>query len=169
MTVTDERNVKLVATSRKSYNESGLITFAVDVTSGAIESLLNGVSQFLGLFDTITVDFYWKHTYTVEFIGDLALDPQPALGADTTDLTGINDEQSVTVEVLNPGKNPLTLWHFTIDGDLASLKVESEEVDKIPDRIPWQLVFLPDGEAAGGDPVALGQTKIKMRDIWVPA
>ena len=52
--------------------------------------------------------------------------------------------------------DPVTQWDFTIVGSLASLKVESTDSDLIPDRTPWQLVFLPTGEAAGGDPVALG-------------
>ena len=57
--------------------------------------------------------------------------------------------------------DPLTLWDFTIDGDVASIKVESEEADLIPNRTKWQLVFLPDGEAEGGDPVALGVVSVQ--------
>ena len=55
----------------------------------------------------------------------------------------------------------LTIWEFTIAGSEASLKVESEDVDLIPDRTLWQLVFLPDGEAAGGEPVAIGTVKLQ--------
>ncbi|AWY03825.1 hypothetical protein SEA_NEDARYA_6 [Gordonia phage Nedarya] len=52
------------------------------------------------------------------------------------------------------------IWPFVIgDGSPnATIKVESTEVDKIPARTPFQLVFLPDGETSGGDPVAWGQT-----------
>ena len=57
--------------------------------------------------------------------------------------------------------DPLTLWDFTIDGDVASIKVESEEADLIPNRTKWRLVFLPDGEAEGGDPVALGVVQVQ--------
>ena len=50
----------------------------------------------------------------------------------------------------------VTLWTFTINGPVASLKTESEVVDTIPERTEWQLVFLPEGEPAGGDVLALG-------------
>lgn len=53
----------------------------------------------------------------------------------------------------------LVRWDFTIDGDLAEIKVESVGVDAIPARTKWQLVFLAEGEAAGGDPVAIGQVR----------
>lgn len=57
--------------------------------------------------------------------------------------------------------DPLLEWEFSIDGDEAVLKIESEITDTIPDRTKWQLVFLPEGEAAGGDPVALGTVKVQ--------
>lgn len=57
--------------------------------------------------------------------------------------------------------DPVTEWQFSIVGDEAVLKIESEVVEWIPDRTKWQLVFLPDGEAAGGDPVALGSVKVQ--------
>lgn len=52
-------------------------------------------------------------------------------------------------------------WTFTVDGDTASLKVESEVVDTIPARTKFQLVFLPDGEAVGGDAIALGTVSVQ--------
>lgn len=55
---------------------------------------------------------------------------------------------------------PLT-WTFTISGASATLKVESTVVDTVPDRTKWQLVFMPTGEAAGGDPVAMGIVKVQ--------
>lgn len=52
-------------------------------------------------------------------------------------------------------------WTFTIDGDTASLKVESDVVDTIPARTKFQLVFLSDGEAEGGDAIALGSVTVQ--------
>ena len=57
--------------------------------------------------------------------------------------------------------SPPTKWEFTINGHDASLKVESTEADKIPNRAKWQLVWLPDGEAAGGDPIAFGTVRVQ--------
>ncbi|MEU1432115.1 hypothetical protein ABZ412_34115 [Nocardia sp. NPDC005746] len=51
----------------------------------------------------------------------------------------------------------LTLWTFTITGSEANLKVESTASDLIDEGTLWQLVFLPQGEAAGGRPLALGR------------
>lgn len=59
--------------------------------------------------------------------------------------------------------DPVTQWDFTIDGTVAEIKIEHDEADAIPDRTKWQLVFLPDGEAAGGDPVALGVVRRQPR------
>lgn len=53
------------------------------------------------------------------------------------------------------------IWEFGIEADTASLKVESEVADTIPDRTRWQLVFLADGEPVGGDPIALGTVKVQ--------
>jgi hypothetical protein len=55
--------------------------------------------------------------------------------------------------------SPVTEWDFTIDGDTATIKVESVDADLIPARTKWQLVFTPTGEPAGGDPIALGSVK----------
>ena len=54
------------------------------------------------------------------------------------------------------GTSPVTTWTFTISGNTATLKVESTTADLIPARTPWQLVFLPSGETAGGECIALG-------------
>lgn len=53
----------------------------------------------------------------------------------------------------------ITTWTFDIDGDTASLKIESPAADLIANRTQWQLVFLANGEAAGGDPIARGTVK----------
>lgn len=58
--------------------------------------------------------------------------------------------------------SPHTKWEFLIAGSMADLKVESTAADLIPARTKWQLVFLADGEAAGGDPVARGQVKEQL-------
>jgi hypothetical protein len=52
-------------------------------------------------------------------------------------------------------------WMFAIVGAVATIKVESTAADQIPERALWQLVFLPDGETAGGDPVALGKVSVQ--------
>ncbi|QGH79678.1 hypothetical protein SEA_ANON_6 [Gordonia phage Anon] len=52
------------------------------------------------------------------------------------------------------------VWDFDIDGSVATIKVESDDVDLIPARTTWQLVFLPEGELSGGDPVAWGSTAV---------
>ena len=57
--------------------------------------------------------------------------------------------------------SPDTQWDFIIIGSTATIKIESTAVDLIPARTTWQLVFLPDGEAAGGDPVARGTVVIQ--------
>lgn len=57
--------------------------------------------------------------------------------------------------------DPKTTWTFSISGAVASLKVESTAVDLIPPRTRWQLVWLPLGEAAGGDPLAIGTVVVQ--------
>lgn len=57
--------------------------------------------------------------------------------------------------------SPLTTWTFSIDGAEASLKVESDQVNLIPNRCKWQLVFRPSGEVAGGDPIARGIVRVQ--------
>jgi hypothetical protein len=51
------------------------------------------------------------------------------------------------------------VWAFTLEGALATLKVESADADAIPARAKWQLVFLPAGEVAGGDALAVGSVR----------
>lgn len=57
--------------------------------------------------------------------------------------------------------DPVLTWTFSIVGSEASLKVESEIVDTVPNRTRWQLVFKEDGEAAGGEPLALGVVRLQ--------
>lgn len=49
-----------------------------------------------------------------------------------------------------------TVWEFVISGSLASIKIEHEKADLIPNRTKFQLVFLHADEPAGGDPISLG-------------
>lgn len=159
--VNSEINATLKITSLKAFVESDIITFALDVTDQSIEGLLNNVASLFGVFQTIHVDFYWNHSYRIEFVGDLAETEQDALGVDTSTLTGINNEQKVDVSVVKPGKARYTKWPFAIAGTTANLKVESESADLIQARTHWQLVFLPEGEATGGDPVARGRVFVQ--------
>ncbi len=48
------------------------------------------------------------------------------------------------------------VWEFVIDGSVASIKVEHEVADTIPNRSKFQLVFLHEAEPAGGDPISMG-------------
>lgn len=168
ITVMTNYNMRVKVKATNSFDENGLKTFAVNVTSDLIQNAFNGVASLLNAFDIIHVVFFWEHTFQVEFINALGLQPQPALEPDITDLTSINEgAASVDVTVLDPGKHPLTLWHFDIDGSLAHLKVESEVADKIADRTEWQLVFLPLGEEAGGDPITSGKVQVQAKNAWV--
>lgn len=159
--VIDNLNTKVTATSLKAYAESDLATFQTDVTSTSIMGWLNSVSTFLGIFDTIHVDFYWNRVYQVELTGALGNKPQPALEPDFSDLTGLNDEQTVGVTILQPGLERFTKWPFEIDGATATMKIESVVADEMAAQVHWQLVFLPDGEAAGGDAIARGTVAVQ--------
>ncbi|QDK03443.1 hypothetical protein SEA_PAINTERBOY_6 [Mycobacterium phage PainterBoy] len=159
MTVTDALNFQLKVTSRRSFDEVGVLTFAVNVTATAIKNFFNSVSALVGAVNTVNVDFYWNRTYDIEFVGALSNTRVLPTVADGTGLTGASAQAKA--EVVETGKSPLTLWHFHISGTRADLKVESEEADKIQPRTSWQLVFLPEGEEAGGDPVALGRVVVQ--------
>lgn len=155
-TIHDNLNFVIKLTSTKSFDEVGLITFAVDVTSTMIVNAFNAVAALVGVVDTVNLDFYWTHTYQVMFIGELGNDVQPALAVDDSDLEGVNGYESVSVEIVKPGKHPLTIWDFEIEDSMAHIKIESEETDKIAHRTKWQLVFLPDGEPEGGEGIDAG-------------
>lgn len=157
--VTNNLNFKMVVTSRRSFDEIGLATFAVDVVSSAVKTFFNGFAGIIGAVNTVSVDFYWNRTFDIEFVGALAETPFPATTANATGLTGT--QKAITVETVDVGKDPLTLWHFDIEGSLANIKIESEQADLIDARTDWQLVFLPAGEPAGGDPVARGRVTVQ--------
>ncbi|QBP30489.1 hypothetical protein SEA_CHARM_6 [Mycobacterium phage Charm] len=148
MTVTDALNFKLQVTSIRSFDEVGVVTFAVNVTSTAIKNFFNAVAGLVGAVNTVSVDFYWNRTYQIEFTGSLAEKLLPATTANATALTGTN--KRVQVDVVEPGRPKLTIYPFTISGASATIKIESEDSDKIPHRCKWQFVHLPTGEPAGG-------------------
>lgn len=158
--VTSATNVLLKVTGLNSYTESDALQWALNVTATLISGFLNQVAEFVGLSKTISISFYWNHVYDVEFIGTLANTPQPALVPDLSLLTGVTGKY-INVEVLEPGKAPVTKWPFTISTSTASIKIESEEVNKIAPRTRWHLIFLPSGEAAGGDPIARGRVTVQ--------
>jgi hypothetical protein len=55
------------------------------------------------------------------------------------------------------------VWDFVIDGSVASIKVEHEKADLVPNRTKFQLVFLHEAEPAGGDPISLGTVQRQGR------
>ena len=159
--VNDALNARLKVTSRRAFRESDIITFNVNLTGEMLENAINNIADFLGLLETVTVDFYWNHHYQVEFVEDLGLMYVPAIAVDDSLLTGVVATPSVDVEVLDAGKERFTHWNFVIVGSSASLNVESEEADLIGNRAKWQLVFMPAGETGGGDPIALGTVRVQ--------
>ena len=155
----------VVCRSNAGYREVDLLTFDVLFNASTLFTFLDNQLLLEDAISTVTVDQYWNHRYTVEFVGDAADMPHPQLVGDATDLenfvTGLVLAPEVKTSVLELGQRPLTKWDFVIDGSTAELKVESEYVDRIQPRTKWQLVFLPDGEAAGGQAVARGSVTVQ--------
>ncbi|BBC53808.1 hypothetical protein [Mycobacterium phage PP] len=155
----------IVCRSNRGYAEVDLVTFDVVFSAAMLQTFLENQVLLEGAVDTVTVDQYWNHRYSVEFINELGNRPHPLLVGDASDLTSDITEVSVVPEVRSSyiarGQSAMTLWNFVIDGSTASLKVESEDVDVIQPRTKWQLVFLPDGEPAGGQPVARGRVLVQ--------
>jgi len=156
------QSITLTVTSQRTYDENALLTYQVDIKGNALEQMFNQKVGWDSTWSSVTLDFYWKHIYVVEFIGKKGLMPQPALGVDVSDLEGEFNEQAVNVTVLDPGKRTSDRWPFTISGSLATVKIESEDADKIPERTRWQLAFLPAGEEDGGIPLARGTVKVQL-------
>lgn len=149
-------------TYKGSLLEEELINFVAGVISdiiSAINGALTAVEQFTGEIADISLIYAPKRHFEYEFINDKALTPIPALDSVSTSLTGVSP--TITVVQDAKGRAPFTIWPFVIAGSEASLKVESEDCDAIPDRTKWQLVFMPDGEAAGGDAVARGVVRVQ--------
>lgn len=156
------KNFTIKATSLRSFKETDLLTFGVDITSNMIESAINSLLGLVDVFSEINVDFYWNHTFTVEFINEQGDRPIPKMATDISALTGLNDKQNVEVVVREPGKRRLTIWPFVIEDNLAQITVQSEDADQIEPGIPWQLVWLADGEPAGGDAIGRGKVRVQQ-------
>jgi hypothetical protein len=171
-TTTSRLDMILTVTSRKRFEENSVLAFVLTITNDMIEGLFNGIVEFLGIFETINVDFYWNYVYSVEFIGSLAETYQDALGADTSALEGLENDptsgQDVVVTQTVEGKQRYTFWEAVIDGDTATFHEHSPEVAQIRNRVAWQLVFFPLGEdddpirpgIQGGDPVGRGTVTV---------
>ncbi|QFG12507.1 hypothetical protein PBI_TOAKA_6 [Mycobacterium phage Toaka] len=155
MTVTDALNFKLQVTSIRSFSEVGLVTFAVDVVGTNVKNFVNAVSGMAGTVNTVSTDFYWNRTYQIEFTNYLGLQPVVLTTANASGLGGTNKRVQVTV--VRPGREKLTVFPFTVVGSSATVKIESDEADLIPNRCKWQFVQLLDGEPAGGTAKQLGR------------
>lgn len=155
----------IVCRSDVGYTEVDLLTFDVLFASSALLTFLNNQTLLTGAISSISVDQYWDHVYTVEFIKDAANMPHPKLVGNASGLvnyvTGLTLTPEVRTTINDLGQAALTRWDFDIVGYRASLKVESESTDRIANRTKWQLVFLPDGEAAGGDPISRGVVRVQ--------
>jgi len=171
-TTTSRNNMVLTITSRKRFDENSVLAFVLTITSDMIEGLFNGIVEFLGIFDTINIDFYWNYIYDVQFIGSLAETSQVALVTDATNLTGLPGDptsaDNVEVEVVVEGLDRYTYWYSTIDGDTATFHEHSPAVNAIQPRVTWQLVFAETSEdddvikpnVQGGDAVARGKVTV---------
>lgn len=148
-------------TYKGSLLQQELINFVAGVIAeiiAAINSALTAVEQFTGEIADLSAVYAPLRHFEYEFINGKALTPVNALTT-TSALTG--HSPTITAVQDAKGRAPFTIWAFDIDGPTASLKVESEDCDVIPARTKWQLVFMPDGEPAGGDAVARGIVKVQ--------
>lgn len=146
-------------TYRGSLLEQEFVNFVVQSVAGTIQTALNVVTHFTGKILSVNEFYAPRRVFEIEFVNDKALTPIPGIVVNTTSLTGL--DPVVGVKTLAPGRSAVTEWHFDIAGSLANLKVEHPDVAAIPERTIWQLVYLLDGELAGGDPVARGSVKVQ--------
>jgi hypothetical protein len=164
--IEDNLNFTVVCRSTKGYAEVDLVTFDVIFSAAMLQGFFDDQTLLAGAVASVTVDQYWNQEYTVEFIEDAGLRPHPLLVGDATNLTNTITEITVTPEIevsyIDLGQRALTLWHFEIAGPDATLKVESEAVELVPNRTKWQLVFQEEGEAAGGDAITRGMVRIQQ-------
>ncbi|UJD20845.1 hypothetical protein SEA_ZIMMER_6 [Mycobacterium phage Zimmer] len=158
--IKDNKTFTVICRSLKGYQAIDLATFDVIFSANTVKTFLGNQILLAGAVSTLTVDQYWNHRYTVEFINEAGNRPHPLLVGDASGLSsGITTTPiapTVRTEYVDRGQSATTLWPFLIEGTLAHLKVESEDADRIPARTRWQLVFLPEGEEIGGDPIARG-------------
>lgn len=139
--------------------EQQFVDFVVSSVAGTINTALNAIEFFTGNIADVDEIYAPTRILTISFIEDMANTPVPAIVADGSELGGYSPV--VDVFVNSHGRDPITRWDFDIDESTASLKIESEEADGIPNRTKWQLVFLPDGEEAGGDPITFGKVQVQ--------
>lgn len=124
----------------------------------AINNALTAVEHFTGEIADISAIYAPVRHFDYEFVNGKAQTPVSKLTI-TPSLSGRNPTMVAAQDA--KGRAPFTLWHFVIEDDKASIKVESEDCDAIPDRTKWQLVFMPEGEPAGGDPIAMGAVRVQ--------
>jgi len=167
-TTTSRMDMILIISSRKEFRENDVLAFVMEITNEMIEGLFNGIVEFLGIFNTINIDFYWDYVYDVEFIEDLSETYQVPLSVDASGLTGLPGDPTSGTEVVisrtTEGKSPFTFWHAKIEGDTATFHEHSPAVAEVRKRVTWQLVWVPPGEddnplkpwIQGGDPVGRG-------------
>lgn len=155
----------IICRSTKGYTEVDLLTFDTIFSAGTLKTYLNNYPLLSGAVTTVTVDQYWNHSYSVEFINEAANRPHPLLVGDasglTTNITEVVTTPTVKTTMVDRGQSDLTIWDFEIDGPRAELTVQSEDVDLIGNRTPWHLVFIPEDEAAGGELVARGKVQVQ--------
>lgn len=148
-------------TYKTSLLESEIINFVAGVIGtiiGTINTALSGLEAFTGNIADMTLTYTEIRQYNIEFINELAQTPVAAMTLDSS-ITGI--DVSAVIQQLAPGRAKYTYWNFDIVDDVASIKIESEEADAMASRTKWQLVFLPDGEEAGGEAVARGTVRVQ--------
>jgi hypothetical protein len=162
LTLYENHNMMFKVKALNGWDEVDIFSFLMQVTNDSIAAFLNQVSSIFGIVNMLHVNFYWDRHYNLEFINDWGNTPVSVSG-DGSGLSGIDNDQQVVDTVINPGKSRFEQWQFDIVDSLATVKVESESVNKILPRTIWQLVFLPEGEPRGGDPVALGQVLLQPR------
>lgn len=160
-TINSALDMTLKVTGTNAFAEADILSFAVNLTSSVVTGFFDSVAALVGIFNTVSVNFYWNRFYQVEFVGALALSSQPAITSNVTSLTGVNSEQAVTISTVQPGVSQFTQWPFTISGSTATISIAHTAADAIPNRTQWQLVFLPSGDTSGGQAIALGRVRVQ--------
>lgn len=150
-------------TQTNGLDESDILGYIINTVGSQLSTLINQ----LAWVNDVSTDFQIEENYApvrefyLQFQGDLADTKVDPIVVDTSLTTSAGTlVPGSEVEYVAPGKYRFEFWFFDIVGPQASIKVESEEADKIGHRTRYQLVFLPDGEAAGGDPVARGRVGV---------
>lgn len=143
----------LTVTYRGSLLEEEIVDFNISTVSSLINTALAAVSPFTGNIASVTEFYSPKRVFKVEFINAKAETPMANI-VPVSSLTGSTPTIGVVVDAR--GKDPVEIWPFDIVGAVATVDIESNQTNAMPARTVWQLVFLPDGEAEGGDPIGTG-------------